>query len=88
MGLFKSLLKNSFDSWLENASDSELSDGYEKRRQDWVNSGFGGNGEPTQEMKKINKEMSKRSSEKWEKDPNRNTDPNFRWTDSNRWDKN
>lgn len=87
MGVFSSLLKNSFDNWLENASDSELSDGYEERRQAWVKSGFGGDGEPTREMKSINNEMSRRSAEKWKKDPKRNRDPNFRWTDANRWDK-
>ena len=31
--------------------------------------------------------MSRRTEEKWEKDPKRNTDPNFRWTDANRWNK-
>ena len=32
-------------------------------------------------MKCLDKEISKRVAEEWEKDPN------FRWTDSNRWDK-
>ena len=87
MGFFSELFKSSFDKWLEGASDSELSDGYEERRQDWMKSGFGGDGEPTQEMKRINNEMSRRSAEKWENDPRRNRDPNYRWTDANRWDK-
>lgn len=26
-------------------------------------------------------------AEEWENDPRRSKDPNFRWTDSNRWDK-
>lgn len=32
MGFFSNLLKSSFETWLENASDEELSDGYEERR--------------------------------------------------------
>ena len=38
-------------------------------------------------MREFLKEMSRRSAEKWERDPRRNTDPHFRWTDANRWDK-
>ena len=33
MALFGNLFRNSFDSWLENASDMELSEGYEERRK-------------------------------------------------------
>lgn len=87
MGLFGNLFRNSFDSWLEKASDIELSEGYEERRQEWANTGFGGNGEKTPEMKKIDGEMRKRMAEKWENDPRRNRDPNYRWTDANRWDR-
>lgn len=87
MSFLENLFKNSFEKWLENASDEELADNYEERRKQWVKDGFGGNGEPTPEMKRINKEMSRRSAEKWERDPRRNTDPHFRWTDANRWDK-
>ena len=79
--------KDEFGDWIENASDDELSDGYEERRQEWARTGFGGNGEKTPEMKRIDREMSRRSAEKWENDPRRNTDPNYRWTDANRWDK-
>lgn len=87
MGFFSDLFKSSFDKWVEGASDTELSDGYESRRQNWMKTGFGGDGEPTQEMKRINEEMSRRSAEKWKNDPRRNRDPNYRWTDANRWDK-
>ncbi len=76
-----------FGDWLESASDDELSEGYEQRRQEWMRTGFGGNGEKTPEMEQIDREMSKRSAEKWENDPRRNRDPHFRWTDANRWDK-
>lgn len=79
--------ENEFDNYLNSASDEELSADYEQRRQEWARTGFGGNGEKTPEMKRIDKEISRRSAEKWEKDPHRNTDPNFRWTDANRWDK-
>ena len=79
MGFFSSLFKSAFETWLESASDDELSEGYEKRRQQWIKDGFnGGTGEKTPEMKRIDREMSRRSAEKWENDPRRNRDPNFR----------
>ena len=76
-----------FQDWLQSASDDELSDGYEQRRQQWVKDGYGGDGEKTPEMKQIDCEMSRRAAEKWENDPRRNRDPNFRWTDASRWDR-
>lgn len=79
--------EDEFDNWLESALDDELSDGYEQRRQEWARTGYGGDGEKTPEMKRIDREMSRRSAEKWENDPRRSKDPNFRWTDANRWDK-
>ncbi|MBQ8167747.1 MAG: hypothetical protein IJZ96_12055 [Lachnospiraceae bacterium] len=86
MGLFDNLFKSSFDKWMDNATDEELSRGYEERRQKWVEDGFGGDGEKTLEMKKIDEEMSRRTEEKWKNDPERNDDTNFRWTDKNRWE--
>lgn len=76
-----------FQDWLQSASDDELSDGYEQRRQQWAKDGYGGDGEKTSEMKQIDRELSRRAAEKWENDPRRNRDPNFRWTDASRWDK-
>lgn len=76
-----------FQDWLQSASDDELSDAYEQRRQQWAKDGYGGDGEKTPEMKQIDREMSRRAAEKWENDPRRNRDPNFRWTDANRWDR-
>ncbi|MFQ9989956.1 hypothetical protein [Neglectibacter timonensis] len=76
-----------FQDWLQSASDDELSDGYEQRRQQWAKDGYGGDGEKTPEMKQIDREMSRRAAEKWENDPRRNRGPNFRWTDASRWDK-
>jgi len=87
MGLFGKILKSSFETWLDNASDEELSDGYEERRLEWIENGCNGNGERTSEMKQIDREMSKREAEKWENDPHRNRSSNYRWTDENRWDK-
>ena len=81
MGIF---FKSNFQRWLETASDKELSDGYEKRRLAMLKAGAW---EKTPEMKAIDREMCRRSAEKWEKDPRRNRDPNYRWTDENRWDK-
>lgn len=88
MGYFGNLFKSSFEKWLEGASDEELSDGYEKRRQQWLKDGCNGNGEKTPEMKRIDEEISRRNAEKQKNDPRRNTDSNYRWTDANRWDKN
>ena len=86
MGLFDNLFKSSFDKWMDNATDEELSRGYEERRQKWVEDGFGGDGEKILEMKTIDEEMSRRTEEKWKNDPERNDDTNFRWTDKNRWE--
>lgn len=77
---------NNFDDWLKSASDDELADKYEYLRQQWTKDGYGGSGEKTPEMKLIDREMSNRAAEKWESDPRRNRDPNYRWTDENRWD--
>ena len=85
--VYKNKDEDDFENWLKSASDDELSDGYEQRRQEWMRTGFGGNGEKTPEMKRIDQEMSRRSAEKWENDPRCNRAPNYRWTDANRWDK-
>ena len=88
MGLFDNLFKNSFEKWVEGASYEELYEAYEEEQQQWRKAGFnGGTGEKTSKMKRLDSEISKRVAEKWEKDPSRNTDPNYRWTDANRWDK-
>ena len=38
-------------------------------------------------MNRLNEEINKRVEEEWENNPERNRDPNYRWTDANRWDK-
>ena len=39
------------------------------------------------DMRKLDLELSRRSAERWKHDPFRNPDPNFRWTDAARWDR-
>lgn len=71
-------------------TDEELKNDYEKERQKWIKGGSieeDNNGFGTKKMHKINKEISRRTAKKWKNDPRRNKDPNFRWTDANRWDK-
>lgn len=88
MGLFGNLFKSGFEKWAEEASHEELSDAYEAERQDWIKNEFNnGTGEKTAKMKRLDAEISKRVAKEWENDPRRNKDPNFRWTDANRWDK-
>ena len=68
MRLLKKLQKNSFNSWLQSATDQELADGYEVRRVTWLKNGQDGTGIKTPEMQMIEREMSRRSAEKWAKD--------------------
>lgn len=84
MSFWKNLFRDCFQEWLNKASDEELADAYEVRRIQWLKNGQCGTGERTPEMKRINREMNRRSAIKWENDPKRNRDPNFRWTDANR----
>ncbi len=86
MGLFSDMFKSSFDKWLESASKSELEDEYEAERIEWMNNGQNGTGQITDKMKRISDEMTKKAAEEWKNDPRRSKDPNYRWTDANRWD--
>lgn len=66
----------------------KLSNAYEDERQKWIKGGYNkGTGEKSAKMKRLDKKLSKISAREWKKNPNRNKDPNFRWTDANRWDK-
>ena len=56
-------------------------------RQQWLKNGQNGTGIKTPEMVKIDSEMSRRSAIKWQNDPKRSRDKNYRWTDANRWEK-
>ena len=74
--------KMSFSNWLKIASKEELEEVYEKMRLNFCKTGtklFG--------MEQISQELGERGAKEWfEKHPP-NTNPNFRWTDANRWDK-
>lgn len=71
-----------FLDWLKIASKEELEEIYEKLRLDFIKTGV-----KTFEMEKISQELGERGAKEWfEKHPP-NLDPNFRWTDINRWDK-
>ncbi len=79
--------EDEFENWVSNASHDELSDAYEFERQEWIKNGYNnGTGEKTSKMNRLNDEINKRVADEWENNPNRNRDPNFRWTDANRWD--
>ena len=74
--------KISFSDLLKLASKKELEEIYEKLRLE-----FGKTGIRTFEMEQISQELEIRGAKEWlEKHPP-NLDPNFRWTDANRWDK-
>lgn len=80
--------EDDFENWVNNASHEELSNAYEFERQEWIKNGYNnGTGEKTKKMNRLNDEINKRVAEEWENNPHRNRDPNFRWTDANRWDK-
>ena len=69
MGWFSDLFKSDFDKLIENGTDEELESDYERRRQEWLSRGQDGTGEKTPEMKRLGREMSRRSAERWQKDP-------------------
>jgi len=61
MGMFNDFFSESFNHWLETASDSELAVGYAKRK---VNLQRRGGKEETSEMKMISAELMRRENEK------------------------
>jgi len=87
MGLFGKLFKDSFGEWMKNASFEELEAAYEERRKKWLKKEARTTGEKTYEMKRLDAEIGRRAAEKWKNDPRRSKDPNYRWTDANRGDK-
>lgn len=73
--------KISFSDWLKTAPKEELEDAYEKLRLDFCKTGV-----KAYPMEQIGQELGERGAAEWfEKHPP-NLDPNFRWTDANRWD--
>ena len=75
--------KISFADWLKNAPQEELEKAYEKLRLDFCKTGV-----KAYPMEQISRELGERgAAERFAKHPP-NLDPNFRWTDAARWDKN
>jgi hypothetical protein len=74
--------KFSFPDWLKNATKEELEEVYEKLRLKFCETGIKPPG-----MEQISQELGDRGAKEWFKNHPPNTNPNFRWTDANRWDK-
>lgn len=75
--------KFSFEDWLKMATTEELRETYEKLRLEV----FCKTGDKPLEMELLSHELGERSAKEWfEKHP-KSFNPNFRWTDANRWDK-
>lgn len=74
--------KISFPDWLKNASTEELEEIYEEMRLDYNKTGTKSFG-----MEQISHELGERGAKEWFKKHPPSTDPYFRWTDANRWDK-
>lgn len=72
----------SFSEWLKNASKEELEKAYEKLRLDYCKTGI-----KEYPMEQINRELGERGAAEWFAKHPPNPDPNFRWTDAPRWDK-
>ena len=71
-----------FGDWVKKATTKELEEAYEKLRLEV----FYKTGEKTPLMERIGDELSARAAKEWfEKHPPK-VDPNFRWTDANRWE--
>lgn len=73
--------KFSFSDWLKIASTEELDEAHKKLQLI-----FNKTGTKPFEMEQISQELGSRGAKEWfEKHPP-NLDPNYRWTDANRWD--
>ena len=71
----------SFSEWLKIASKEDLNQAYKELLKTFNNTG----NKPF-EMEQISQELGGRGAKEWfEKHPP-NLDPNFRWTDKNRWE--
>lgn len=74
--------KLNFSDWLKIASRDELEEVYEKMRLDFCKTGTKSFG-----MEQISHELGERGAKEWFAKHPPNMNPNFRWTDANRWDK-
>lgn len=73
--------KMSFTDWVKIASKEELNEAHKKLQETFHKTGI----KPF-EMEQISQELGTRGAKEWfEKHPP-NLDPNFRWTDKNRWE--
>ncbi len=86
MGLFdllSDIFSDKLGDWMETASDAELRDAYDKDRT----TEYKETGVKTPKMNRIEKEMSKRYMEEYNKNhtDSENTQ-HERWTDKNRWE--
>ena len=75
--------KISFEEWVKLAPTEELNEAYEKLRLGV----FCKIGDKLPEMELISRELGRRCAKEWfEKHP-KSFNPNFRWSDANRWDR-
>jgi hypothetical protein len=74
--------KISLLDWLKSATKEELEEAHEKLRIDFLKTGI-----KEYPMEQISQELGNRGAEEWFRHHPRNVDPNYRWTDANRWDK-
>ena len=75
--------KISFEDWVKMAPTDELEEAYEKLRLGV----FCKTGDRPPEMNRIGYELGERGAKEWfEKHP-KSFNPNFKWSDANRWDK-
>jgi hypothetical protein len=73
--------KMAFLDWLKKATKEELEEVYEELRLNFCKTGVKEFG-----VEQISRELRERGAKEWfEKHPP-NTNPNFRWTDVNRWE--
>ncbi len=91
MGLFgKSRKEDSIfdEEWITHATHKELLDAYDKERERMRANGYrdSKNGRTTPLMDRLNEELKKHAEKEWENDPRRSKDPNFHWSDKNRWE--
>lgn len=71
-----------FDDWLKIAPTEELEDAYDKLRLEK----FYKTGDKPYEMERISQVLGERGAKEWFENHPPNLDPNFRWTDVNRWE--
>jgi len=84
-GVFYVVNKNKkipLKDWIKTATREELEVAHEKLRLDFLKTGV-----KEYPMEQISQELGDRGADEWFKRHPRNLDPNFRWTDANRWDK-